>query len=459
MALKPTRAPSLTDAIRGGGVREPDARGLMPLETARAIVRRAAAFQRGEGRLVDGAHVLDSDRLWAALVSLEDGAEFVREASRLEWRFHPRGRDNVDLVVRYGAAILPWLRRFVRARVLINVPWCVAPCLVRLDGQEVFDVLWGVSTVAEAEGVSPPGEPDMTANLLVIQWLWHDPATRFPLLALRAETGDPRANLMLMSLAQTASGQIFGCVRDALGEARAAAIFARARAPRAITAAVILAVLDGGASQPGAWPVFDAEEPHEAYFAMRLLGLRAREGDGWWIVFERVEGSCEDDARVRPFVFGGSGAGWNEDACRPLGVFEDPEEIVEGGVVVVGPRGPITVSNKELAGLSPDRMTAPFIHHPRHTLLVRAYLAHFPDAFWIELADAARELAIPADADVVVHTTAWSHPVSGRPSESAVLRSLAEALAARDPARFTPGEPNTDWRLYATYPVARLTPR
>lgn len=57
-----------------------DARGLVPLETARGIVARFSAFEKSEGRMVDGTYVRPCEELWSALMSLSDADEFVREA-------------------------------------------------------------------------------------------------------------------------------------------------------------------------------------------------------------------------------------------------------------------------------------------------------------------------------------------------------------------------------------------
>ena len=70
-------------AMRDARITHLDARGLVPVEAARAAVRAADAFRKGSARMVDGASVTDADRLWAALLSLEDAADFVAEATRL----------------------------------------------------------------------------------------------------------------------------------------------------------------------------------------------------------------------------------------------------------------------------------------------------------------------------------------------------------------------------------------
>ncbi len=122
---------SLHDNIAYAAV-TPDDRGLMPLEAAREVVRGTDIYDRGEGREIDGTQVLDADIVWAALLSLEDAAEFVREANRIKWRFHVRGRDNVAAYERYGDALVHWIETHVDGQgVLRNVPWCLLPMPAR----------------------------------------------------------------------------------------------------------------------------------------------------------------------------------------------------------------------------------------------------------------------------------------------------------------------------------------
>ena len=118
-----------------------DKRGLMPLAEARALVKATEVYRKGDGEMLGGTFVLESDRVWAALLSLKDAAEFVREATRIQWAFHVRGFDNLGLVERYGDGILPWLRSRIDKRgTLHNVPWCVLPCLLALDTREALEL-------------------------------------------------------------------------------------------------------------------------------------------------------------------------------------------------------------------------------------------------------------------------------------------------------------------------------
>src|SRR5690349_1097426 len=128
-----TWGPYVVGALRDAEVERRDDRGLMPLPLARDIVASARAFRR------DGA-----DRLWAALVSLSDADEACAALTRLTWEHPPRGRDNTALAERYGAGLLPWLRGRLDRGVLLNVPWCVGPCLLAIGEVGALELLWQV---------------------------------------------------------------------------------------------------------------------------------------------------------------------------------------------------------------------------------------------------------------------------------------------------------------------------
>jgi hypothetical protein len=492
----------LQRAMHDGAVDPLDARGLMPLEDARALVKAHSAFRKGKTTIVHGRAVLDGDRLWAALLSLADATEFVREATRLHWYFHPRGRDNVDAVARYGAAIAPWLESFIRDDgLLVNVPWCIVPCLGHVGGAALFEKLWRVRTVfdvadrpgpgpfaadspgdVDALGIAPPpvpASPDASANALVIGWIWQEPAGRFPLLAAKARERDARAAIMLKSLAQTAPSEVFGYVSAALGEAEAATIFEACGAPRALDETAILASLDAASAIPGVWPTFFESNPELAYLAMRVVALRERAGDGWVVAMERAEGCRSDDARTRTFVYGSVvGPGWLDDAIEPLGIFEDldgrdapdPHSVDLDGTTVVGPKGPIALSNAdhEALDLRAAWMTAPYVSEPRFSVLARAYLAKRRDAVFREPSDVAAALGLaPDEWEVIVVALAMHHVVGAaappapyddaalrvRPSSVESYRSLARAIAVRDPAAFAPGTDNLDFRDHARIAV------
>lgn len=141
--------PNAESAIENARI-EKDKRGLMPLAAARTLVRSTTVYRKGDGEMIDGTFVLESDRVWAALLSLEDAAEFVREASRIHWAFHVRGFDNLALVERYGDGILPWIRtRIDRHGTLHNVPWCVLPSLLAIDSREALELALSASALDE----------------------------------------------------------------------------------------------------------------------------------------------------------------------------------------------------------------------------------------------------------------------------------------------------------------------
>ncbi|MRG93641.1 DUF7003 family protein [Polyangium spumosum] len=137
-------------AMRDARVSRRDGRGLMSLSEARRLLESTEVYRKGEGRSTGGTMVFESDRVWAALLSLEDAAEFVKHATRIRWEFQVRGRDNVALHDRYGDGILPWIERRVEGDgALVNVPWCVLPCLLAIGTREALEVTLRVRSVVE----------------------------------------------------------------------------------------------------------------------------------------------------------------------------------------------------------------------------------------------------------------------------------------------------------------------
>ena len=93
-------------------------------------------------------------------------------------------------------------------------------------------------------------------------------------------------------------------------------------------------------------------------------------------------------------------------------------------------------------------------------LRLRAYLARFPDAFWVDPKKVVRHLSLGKDPKVLVVSTAFEHVVGPEqdrapwdvlPSASPVYRSLARALVKGDAKAFKPGKSNLDWRLHAQH--------
>ena len=137
--------------------------GPLPLERARELLRAATVFARGDGQHVAGrGFVTDADVLWDALLSLADADELVAAATRLDWQFHPRGFDNVELHERYGDGIVPWLATRLDDRgVLHNQPWCVVPCLLRCASAEAFDLCWRVVDIEGRTAWGGAGDQDL----------------------------------------------------------------------------------------------------------------------------------------------------------------------------------------------------------------------------------------------------------------------------------------------------------
>jgi hypothetical protein len=484
---------ALPDAIAGAGL-PIDERGLVELGVARKLVESATEFRKGEGRWVAGSWVLDSDRLWAALLSLETVDEFVQHACRLRWYFHPRGKPNTDAIERYGPAILPWLGSFIKNGRLVDVPWCVVPCLLATGTREVFELLWTVRTVAEDATTGEPGpfaadspgdvdqrgfdldapgpdDKDGSAGGILLRFAWYHPKLGFPELARKVEDGDRFARAVLIGGASVAPSEVFGYVREALGEPRARALFEQHGIPSALTEASILERLDAGASDVEGWPLFFGQEPDRAYHALRMLALRSRGSDDWAVLFECLEGSSPEKFCVRRYLYGTTGQGLLSMLERP-DLFEQDSrgERASGdldGLVVVGPCGEIELTSELVARLEPARSTAARAKDLRFTVRVRAYLEAFPDAFWPAVADSAALCRIE-HGDVIVCTTAFEHVIGTAsaafdpegidaawrtlPSESPAYRSLARALVQRDPAAFAPGPSNLDWRLHLRPP-------
>lgn len=483
-----------------------DDRGLMPLEKARALVRGTDEFRKGTGRMIGGTFVLESDRLWAALLSLADADELVREGRRLRWFFHPRGEDNTALLDRYGEAIVPWLFDFIHENGrLVNIPWTVVPSLMALDRQDVFDRLWSVRTVVDGIGTewpgpfaadnagdadkragvdlhgSAPAEADNSANGLLIEWASAHPRIGYGSIARLAKMGDERARHLLRRSAQAHPRAIYQSVRDALGEEEAAAAFEAAGAPKDLEPVCVLQGLYV-AMRKGCWPVFigpEAEPEHagdpgaRAYHAMRMVAARAKDSDVWGVVFERLEGSDAESFRLHRYLITSHKGRGHAFETPPFATDDDdeepraPEEIE--GVTVSGPAGDLELEDAmiETLDLRPDKVTAEGAPS-RFAVLVRAYLTKFQRAFWGDGREVAALLQIDGDYDVVVDSDAFEH-VLGQlgeddpgpdgydvawhvdQDESDTYQSLAIALCSNDASVFVPGASNLDWRLHARF--------
>jgi hypothetical protein len=176
---------------------------MMDREQARAILAAAEAFTREDG-----------DRLWAALLALEDADEFVRVATRLDWQFHPRGFDNTELHERYRDGILPWLAtRVDDTGALRNTPWCVVPCLLACGSAEAFALVWRVRTI---DGRTPWGGAGPDGDLVSAWRTRHPDVAREALHALAPTDARARAYLRAAGEGDEPLALLDACARGLL---------------------------------------------------------------------------------------------------------------------------------------------------------------------------------------------------------------------------------------------------
>jgi hypothetical protein len=385
----PPSRPCVTSALRDAGVDSLDDRGLMPLAEARGIVRESRRFHRGEARAVGETMVLESDTLWAALLSLEDAAEFVKEGSRLSWEFHVRGRFNVAPLERYGDAILPWLRSRLRTDgVLVNVPWCVVPCLLAIPGREALDLALATHAVHDllpdqpplgggpgafaAPGEAAPAASGVRADAdavhasgkaraflsptegldLARRWLAANPAG-FGALAELASEGNERAVALLRDRARALGGVVQEALVAAFGEARAAELstaldLPRVELPPAVRAVLAEAPIDETPRGPVGSILAGLDDAAREYSltlwdnlnyttgAMRVTGFASASGDV--LTVESLESSPlqSESLRWRMCAYGPGAT--KQEASEPL----VPEEEVTDPEVDNGEVGLMT---------------------------------------------------------------------------------------------------------------------
>lgn len=243
-----------------------------------------------------------------------------------------------------------------------------------------------------------------------------------------------------------------------------------------LSAVSILEVLDRSAEfdWPDFWGIVLTE-----YHALRLLAVRSRTGDDWGLIFDSVRGSVIDDgvaltASVWSRVYGSRvEIGLHHlSNLRPIELVlpedRDRDSLHLEGIEIEGPAGKLLCKGAMIADLDlrPDRVCNldRSSESPLDKLCIRAYLATFPGSLWPSVESSAALLGIE-DAEIVAVSDAFEHvlgpqipadrgdlhPLALLPGASPTYRSLAEALAARDPARFNPGSSNLDWRRWAVY--------
>lgn len=238
-------SPNVAAAIANAATTQVDHRGLMPLPEARALVASVSAFHKGAGQFVGDRFVTGSDRLWAALLSLEDAEEFVREACRLRWMFHPRGRGNTAPLDRYGNGIVNWLAGFVRADgLLIDIPWCVSACLIEMGDRIAFGHLLRVTDVYDgvvlgvpgpfasdgpghytAPQTAAPSAATAAADRLILDAAARHPGLALTVLAERVYMGDARGQRLFAQVVTTDSKSAWDQIVASRGEDQARHLF------------------------------------------------------------------------------------------------------------------------------------------------------------------------------------------------------------------------------------------
>ena len=436
---KPTRAPTYSipfaSHARPEGV---DDRALLPLDYARAIVAGATTFAR------DGQP--PADRLWAALLSLEDGAEFSREAARLDWQFpFLRGWDNEDAVLRYGVGALAWLEALLDQTE--GFVGAVPASPFYFVGTHLLAI--GPAAAKTVLRVRRDADADPDGLGFVSDWLARQDAPAWVALGELALSGDASAQRALHALARRSPSK----ARRHLGKELASRVLG---APASLEAKAILAVLDAAASAPIGerlpWPTLVASAGHFEYHAMRVVAARAKRSDDWGLLIEVVQGDqlgAEDAVRwpatIQCYTYGSkvaSGGRYLLDA-RPIPKAVAKERIDAERVAELD--------------LRPGRsITGPLESWP-DVLRLRAAVASAPEALFPPAAEVVGRLGLRA-GDVLLDVRALEHvdgtahgkgELARLPSQSGSWRSIAEVIATRDPSRFLPGSPNTDWRLHA----------
>jgi len=166
-------SPQVAAAMRAARVKRTDERGLLPVVEARRFLAAVDVFRRGKPRIVRGRQVFESDRVWAALLSLDNAEEFVRHAKLLEWEFSGRSRDDTTVLERYGIGILPWIEsRLSEDNELVNVPSCVLPCLLAIETTSALELalrIHSVTDVVKTHGTSSTRSLSMKTRSDVLQ--------------------------------------------------------------------------------------------------------------------------------------------------------------------------------------------------------------------------------------------------------------------------------------------------
>ena len=450
-------------ASRAGGFKL-DRRGLMPLAAARELLKRKKVFHCP----TDAALARAALQQWAALLSLEGPEEAEKALFAITWNEWAGKSYPAQLLVdRYGAA--PVLRFLVGCMGMFNVlhsPFDKTLEMLRKMGtEEAFELGFLIANVTSMimfkadrkRTLADASDEKVGKNEFYDGWRLEfakqHPAVAQAVLSRRAAAKDKRAQALL-------------------------ALLAPAGAKRPATAGdlerQVLEVLDECA-EGADWPRFatgiEDDPATMEYFELRLLAVRSRKSDAWGIAFERLSGSYDpwEPTHVQRYLYGSQiknpGRDSDHDVVAKFKAEREPDAangeklpLDLKGVTVRGPAGPLALDVKKLAkrDLKPG-LGSEYEGDAGFNLRLRAYVDAHPGVFFSSPKALIKLLGV-SDAVVVVDTTAFAHAVGkwGKkrawtmaPSKSAMYRSLAQAIAARDPALVQLGDSNLDFRLHA----------
>lgn len=405
-----------------------DERGLFSIEEARAVLSTMKAYTRE-----------NADVVWGSLLSLADAKEFNTAACGLEWKFPMlRGWDNQDAVTRFGADVLPWLEQLLDR---IKGKVGSIPALP-------FNFVWthllaiGAPAVNAVLRVRRDGDADPDQLGPLAEWLEKHGAEAWVALARAAEGGgfETRTAYEVMTKRQP---------KVAAKALKSAGLKV---GPAELTAATVLRVLDAAAaaqmSERMPWPGLRPSAGHFEYHAMRVITVRQERGDHWGILIEVVQGDLLDrkvewPAIVQQYLYGSkvpaSGGRYLVDA-RPLKVNAKKFQVDDA-----------TAARHDLR---PGQSVTGAVEHWPDVLAIRLALIKAKATIFPPAAKVIKALKVPK-AKVVNVVEAFEHvdgtvlgsgELARLPSSSVAWRTLAEALAARDPKRFDAGAENTNWR-------------
>jgi hypothetical protein len=194
-----------------------------------------------------------------------------------------------------------------------------------------------------------------------------------------------------------------------------------------------------------------------------MVAVRSKTTDDWGVVFERLSGSYDEfePTRLQRYRYGSriDSFGWSSDhdgkiqfktERKPAASRGETLGLDIDGVTITGPKGALELDAKKLAkrNLKPG-LGCEIDGDAGYNHRLRAYLDAYPDVFFGDVKKLLELSGVPSPV-VICDTTSFAH-APGKPSKSPTYRSLAKAIALRDPKLFVPGKSNLDFRLHARH--------